>query len=205
MKCNQSRIGFELVSPCPFPTTITTTPRAPPKWRNSYRRWFPKEIIWRLQVQPWLQASNNTGILNTCTQLWLAESEQTTPEDSIKDVVRSSVKVPEFDKHLKKAGGYIGRNVVEITIKMKAIVWKPLMIKMRRKFYKKCQQCSYFWAILLVNWFVGFNGMSTFLGLFMPGYLSRSLYIQIYNFCVVIFLTPQSYRLIFKQIYLTHR
>ncbi len=24
---------------------------------------------------------------------------------SIKDVVRSSVKVPEFDKHLKKAGG----------------------------------------------------------------------------------------------------
>ena len=39
--------------------------------------------------------------------------------DSIKDVVRSSVKVPEFDKHLKKAGRYIGRNVVEITIKMK--------------------------------------------------------------------------------------
>ena len=33
--------------------------------------------------------------------------------DSIKDVVRSSVKVTEFDKHLKKAGGYIGRNVVE--------------------------------------------------------------------------------------------
>ena len=29
MKCNQSRPGFELVSPCPFPTTITTTPRAP--------------------------------------------------------------------------------------------------------------------------------------------------------------------------------
>ena len=31
MKCNQSRPGFELVSPCPFPKTITTTPRAPPK------------------------------------------------------------------------------------------------------------------------------------------------------------------------------
>ena len=45
----------------------------------------------------------------------------------IDDVVRSSVKVPEFEKHLKKAGGYIGRNVVEITIKMKAIVRKPLM------------------------------------------------------------------------------
>ena len=33
-----------------------------------------------------------------------------------------------FDKHLKKAGGRIGRNVGEITIKMKTIVRKPLMI-----------------------------------------------------------------------------
>ena len=61
------------------------------------------------------QAGNNTRILNTCTRLWLTESEQATPVDSIKDVVRSSVKVSEFDKHLKKAGGHIGRNVVEIT------------------------------------------------------------------------------------------
>ena len=30
------------------------------------------------------------------------------------------------DKHLKKAGGHIGRNVVEITIKMKTIVRKTL-------------------------------------------------------------------------------
>ena len=51
------------------------------------------------------------------------------PMDSIKDVVQSSVKVLEFDKHLKKAGGHIGRNVVEITIKMKRIVKKPLMMK----------------------------------------------------------------------------
>ena len=29
MKCNQRRPGFELVSPCPFPTMITITPRAP--------------------------------------------------------------------------------------------------------------------------------------------------------------------------------
>ena len=49
--------------------------------------------------------------------------------DSIKDVVRSSVKFPEFDKNLKKAGGHIGRNVVEIIIKMKTIVRKHLMIK----------------------------------------------------------------------------
>ena len=32
MKCNESRPGFELVSPCPFPTTITITPRAPPRF-----------------------------------------------------------------------------------------------------------------------------------------------------------------------------
>ena len=49
--------------------------------------------------------------------------------DSIKDVVRSSMKDPEFDKHLKKAGGHIGRNVEEITIKMQTIVRKPLMLK----------------------------------------------------------------------------
>ena len=36
MKCNQSRPGFELVSPCPFPTTITITPRASPTRCNSY-------------------------------------------------------------------------------------------------------------------------------------------------------------------------
>ena len=29
MKCNQSRPGFELVSPCSFPKTVTITPRAP--------------------------------------------------------------------------------------------------------------------------------------------------------------------------------
>ncbi len=52
--------------------------------------------------------------------------------DSIKDELRSFVKVPEFDKHLKKVGGHISRNVVEITIKMKTIVRKPLMIRMYR-------------------------------------------------------------------------
>ena len=36
MKCNQCRPGFELVSPCPFPTTITTTPWAPPFAGNRY-------------------------------------------------------------------------------------------------------------------------------------------------------------------------
>ena len=36
---------------------------------------------------------------------------------------------PEFDKHLKKVGEHIGRNVLEI-IKMKTIVRQPLMIKL---------------------------------------------------------------------------
>ena len=56
-------------------------------------------------------------------------SEQATPMDSIKDIVQSSVKVAEFDKYLKKAGGHISQNVVEVIIKMKTIVRKqPLMI-----------------------------------------------------------------------------
>ena len=59
------------------------------------------------------------------------EPEQVTPVDAIKDVVRISILVPEFGKRLKQAGGHIDRNVVEITIKMKTIVQKPLMIKKR--------------------------------------------------------------------------
>ena len=47
--------------------------------------------------------------------------------------VRSSVKVPEFDKHLKKAGGHIDRNIVKIIIKMKTIVRKTLMIKIHTR------------------------------------------------------------------------
>ena len=86
----------------------------------------------RLQVQSSLEASNNTGILNPCTPLWLTESEQATPVVSIKDVVRSSVKIPEFNKHPNKAGGHIGWNIVEITIKMNSIVRKPLMIKINK-------------------------------------------------------------------------
>ncbi len=37
------------------------------------------------------------------------------PVDSMKDVVPSSVNVPEFNKHLKKAGGHISQNVAELT------------------------------------------------------------------------------------------
>ena len=48
--------------------------------------------------------------------------------DYTKDVVWISVLAPEFyKKHLKKAGGRIGRNFVNIT--MKTIVRKPWMIE----------------------------------------------------------------------------
>ena len=70
------------------------------------------------------------------------ESEQAIP---VKDVDRSPVKVPEFDKHLKKAEGHIGRNIVEITIKMKTIVPKPLMIKMSILFLVTEYQCCRVW------------------------------------------------------------
>ena len=65
------------------------------------------------------------------------------PMVSIKDVVQSSMKVPEFDKHLKKAGGHIGRNVEEITIKMKTIVRKTIMIKIDEKWNKLYQISLY--------------------------------------------------------------
>ena len=74
-------------------------------------------------------------IESTCIQLWLMKSEQATSMDSIKDIVQSSMKVPEFDKHLKKAGGRIGQNVVELTMKMKTMVQKPSMIKSKILFY----------------------------------------------------------------------
>ena len=71
-------------------------------------------------------ASNIQGYLTLVPRY----GKQATPVGffSIKDVVRSSVRVPEFGKHLKKAGGHIGRNVVEITIKKKTIVRKILLI-----------------------------------------------------------------------------
>ena len=84
------------------------------------------------------------------------ESEQVTPMDSIKDVVQSSMKVPEFDKHLKKARGHIGRNIVEITIKMKTIVWKPLMIIIQisvlisiqvKQIIEMCDKSKYEWSL----------------------------------------------------------
>ena len=64
MKCNQCRPGFELVSPCPFPRTITITPYAAPKlldtvsadiritWLESYDYvLLSKRIISRIYIR----------------------------------------------------------------------------------------------------------------------------------------------------------
>ena len=48
MKCNQSRPGFELVSPCPFHTTITITPRAPPTSTRPYNNKQKKKRICKI-------------------------------------------------------------------------------------------------------------------------------------------------------------
>ena len=79
----------------------------------------------------------NSGILNTCTRLWLTESEQATPVDSIKDRVRSSTKVPDFYNHLKKAGGHIGQNVMENNNKDEGNSPKTLNDKKNIKYLKK--------------------------------------------------------------------
>ena len=50
MKYKQSHQGFELVSPCPFPTTITITPRATPKLARNDVMMIIKIIIRRFQV-----------------------------------------------------------------------------------------------------------------------------------------------------------
>ena len=58
----------------------------------------------------------------------------------------------EYDKHLKKAGGYIGQNVVEITIKMKTIARKPLMIKITKcSFLQKLVESHKLVHIFLFN------------------------------------------------------
>ena len=48
-------------------------PKGPIAWIDARIRVI---IIWRLHVQSWQKSSNNTGILSTCTRLYLTESEQ---------------------------------------------------------------------------------------------------------------------------------
>ena len=76
------------------PIWLTTSPRNTDYCYNSWREQWSRNdmiIIYRLQVQYWLQVNNNTGTLNTCTRLRLMEPEQATQVYYIKDVVRSSL------------------------------------------------------------------------------------------------------------------
>ena len=68
------------------------------------------------------------------------------PVVSIKDVVRSSVKVPEFDKHMKKAGGlmYISRRYMGALI----VFWKNTTSIVVYSIYEavSCDEiCAVFW------------------------------------------------------------
>ena len=62
MKCNQSRPGFELVSPCSFPTAITTTPRAPPDDDDGDIRKILTKNVLNLMI---FFVENGTGYLRT--------------------------------------------------------------------------------------------------------------------------------------------
>ena len=68
-------------------------------------------------------------LLLACSEDWTCNLQMIVSLEA-----QGSVKVSAFDKHLK-AGGHIGRNVVEITIKMKTIVRKTLMIKTHKGWY----------------------------------------------------------------------
>ena len=75
MKCNQYRPGFELVSPCPFPTTITITPRAPPTYFNwcyiLFSCFFVFETNYLSPVQRGLKPQSKKGCSGFSTNLHL--------------------------------------------------------------------------------------------------------------------------------------
>ena len=122
-------------------------------------------------------------------------------------VVRSSVKVPEFDKHLKKATVHISWNIVEITIKMKTIVWKPLMIKiikLRLRNWKNnlirlysmglYEVVNYFfcWLSRWVCWLVGclIDGLFNSLVLHPVKHcwpIMKSVFLFLFCFCLFVF------------------
>ena len=79
-----------------------------------YSKALLSKIIWRLQIQSQQQVR-----LKRDTRSWLTEMEQSNLEVQIKGSRRDSVWTSVFVmKHLKKAEGYFGRNVVSITKKI---------------------------------------------------------------------------------------
>ena len=65
-------------------------------------------------------------------------------------MVWSSMMAPKFNKHLKKAGGHISQNVVNIIIKMKTIVWKPWTIKRILVSKYRCQSLIIQWCLIFI-------------------------------------------------------
>ena len=57
------------------------------------------------------------------------------------------MKVPEFDKHLKKAGGHIGRNVVKMKKKEKDDSPKTLNDKNHQASSQKYRQLMPYWVV----------------------------------------------------------
>ena len=88
--------------------------------------------FWPICPPAFFRCLSNSGTFTELRTTSFIESTGVTWFWFNKDVVQSYVKVLEFNKHLKKAGGHIGQNVVEITIKMKTIVRKPLKIKITK-------------------------------------------------------------------------
>ena len=73
MECNQYRPGFELVSPCSFPTAITTTPRAPPRAQRHNDKERAKTSLENIYLSTYLQGSKGLcGVL-----LWEGVGDQT--------------------------------------------------------------------------------------------------------------------------------
>ena len=82
MKCNQSRPGFELVSPCPFPTTITIAPRPPqftirlnmglPPWPRVEKTFYGVETHWlsgEVPVSDFLENGATVNSFSYCQPL----------------------------------------------------------------------------------------------------------------------------------------
>ena len=91
--------------------------------------WLERASVWnQLEVAGSIPTKNKNNneyllLLNSCTQSWETELEQSTTDVQIKGSLQDSMWTPEFDmKHLKKAKGHINWNVVSMTIKMRSIV-----------------------------------------------------------------------------------
>ena len=72
MKCNQSRPGFELVSPCPFPTSITITQRAPPNLYDFRFKWT---------VTAGIVTSCDNHVKHDCHSCWISKMQSDTLEE----------------------------------------------------------------------------------------------------------------------------